>query len=491
MRETVRFLLGHETVELDRVDPTMTVLDWLRMGPRRTGTKEGCNEGDCGACTVVVARPENGRLAYRAVNACIQFVATLDGCQLLTVEDLKQADGSLHPVQRAIVELHGSQCGFCTPGFVMSMFAMTREADAAPGQEAIDDALAGNLCRCTGYAPIVRAAQRMFELEPRRDQIEVFAGETLARLEALRDQETLVVGERGRRFIAPATVETLAEVLLAEPEATVLAGSTDVGLWVTKQMRRLDTVVYLGRIAELQRIEETPDAVELGAMASHQDAMAALARHYPDMGELWRRFASVQIRNMGTVGGNIANGSPIGDGSPALIAAGATLHLRRGQECRTLPLENFFIAYGKQDRRASEFVERITVPKPEAGTRYRAYKISKRFDQDISAVMGAFLIRLGPDQRVAEARLAYGGMAAIPKRAANAEAALLGRPWTEATVEAAMQALSRDFQPITDMRATAAYRLKVARNLLMRLFVETTDDASLTRLVGDRSLAHV
>jgi xanthine dehydrogenase small subunit len=491
MRDRVRFLLGHRLVELDRVDPTMTVLDWLRTVEGRTGTKEGCNEGDCGACTVVVAKPEAGRLAYRAVNACIQFVATLDGCQLLTVEDLKRADGSLHPVQQAMVEAHGSQCGFCTPGFVMSMFAMTRDAGTAPGEAAIDDALAGNLCRCTGYAPIVRAAQRMFELEPRRDEIEAFAGETLARLEALRDEETLVVGDGKRRFIAPATLDALAEVLLAEPEATILAGSTDVGLWVTKQMRRLDPVVYLGRVAALQQIQETADGIELGAMVSHQDAMQVLARHYPDMGELWRRFASVQIRNAGTVGGNIANGSPIGDGSPALIAAGATLHLRRGDERRSLPLEDFFIAYGKQDRRPGEFVERIAVPKPAAGARFRAYKISKRYDQDISAVLGAFLIRQDEGGRIAEARLAYGGMAATPKRAANAEAALLGRSWTEATVEAAMQALARDFQPITDMRASAEYRLKVARNLLTRLFVETTDATSETRLVGDRSLAHV
>jgi xanthine dehydrogenase small subunit len=491
MRQKLRFLLGHDLVELDQVDPTMTMLDWLRLERRRTGTKEGCNEGDCGACTVVVARPQEGRLAYRAVNACIQFLATLDGCQLLTVEDLKGPDGALHPVQQAMVECHGSQCGFCTPGFVMAMWALTRTAETVPGEAAIDDALAGNLCRCTGYAPIVRAAQRMFELGARSDAIEAFAGETLARLEALQDDETLVVaGSGGRRFIAPASLDALAEILMQEPEATILAGSTDVGLWVTKQMRRLETVVHLGRVPALQRIEETADAIEIGAMATHEDAMPVLARHYPDMGEVWRRFASVQIRNAGTVGGNIANGSPIGDGSPALIAAGATLHLRHGQERRSLPLEDFFIAYGRQDRRPGELVERITVPKPAPGTRYRAYKVSKRFDQDISAVMGAFLLRL-EGERVVEARLAYGGMAATPRRAGNAEAALLGRPWSEDSVEAAMRALEHDFAPISDMRASAGYRLKVAKNLLRRLHVETTEPTSQTRLVGDRSLAHV
>ena len=489
MRDKVRFLLGHELVELDRVDPTQTVLDWLRLARRRTGTKEGCNEGDCGACTVVVAKPNGARLDYRAVNACIQFVATLDGCQLLTVEDLKGPGGRLHPVQQAMVDCHGSQCGFCTPGFVMSMFALTRTADALPGEEAIDDALAGNLCRCTGYAPIVRAVQQSFAADPRADAIEAAAEATLAQLNALTDDATLAVGDGDRRFIAPATVDALAEVLLAEPGATIVAGSTDVGLWVTKQMLRLDPVVYLGRVRELQRIEETADGVVIGAGVSHSDAMAVLAPLYPDLGEMWRRFASVQIRNAGTVGGNIANGSPIGDANPSLIAAGATLQLRRGSEGRSLPLEEFFIAYGKQDRRPGEFVESITVPRPAPGSRYRAYKISKRFDQDISAVMAAFQLRLDGD-RVAEARLAFGGMAATPKRAAHAEAAILGRPWTEATVEAGMAALGEDFQPISDMRASAGYRLAVARNLLRRLHVETTATAA-TRLVGERSLAHV
>ena len=490
-RGTLRFLLGHAPRELGVVDPTLTVLDWLRGEERRTGTKEGCNEGDCGACTVVVARPEGGRLAYRAVNACIQLLGTLDGCQLLTVEDLKGADGSLHPVQRAMVEEHGSQCGFCTPGFVMAMWALTREAGAAPGDAAIDDALAGNLCRCTGYAPIARAARRMFDMEPRQDAIAARAVETLARLEAWRDEATLVVGEGGRRFIAPATVDALADVLLAEPDATIVAGTTDVGLWVTKQLRRPDPLVYVGRVRELRRLEETADAVEIGAAVSHQEAMPVLARHYPDMGEVWRRFASVQIRNAGTVGGNVANGSPIGDGSPCLIAAGATLHLRRGGERRCLPVEDFFLAYGRQDRRPGELVERITVPKPAPGTLFRAYKVSKRFDQDISAVLGAFLVRLDARQRVAEARLAFGGMAATPKRAASAEEALLGRGWDEKAARDAVAALARDFQPIDDMRASAAYRLKVAGNLLRRFLIETTDVAAETRLAGDRELARV
>ena len=388
-----------------------------------------------------------------------------------------------------MVDCHGSHCGFCTPGFVMSMFALTRTAPSEPDEAAIDDALAGNLCRCTGYAPIVRAMQWAYAADARHDAIEVTAATTLKRLRALHDEETIEIGDGRRRFVAPATGDALADVLLAEPGATIVAGSTDVGLWVTKQMRRLDPVVYLGRVRELQRIEETSEAVRIGAGVSHSDAMEALAPHYPDLGEMWRRFASVQIRNAGTVGGNIANGSPIGDANPSLIATGATLQLRRGGERRSLPLEDFFVAYGKQDRRAGEFVESITVPKPAQGTRFRAYKISKRFDQDISAVMAAFRLRLN-EGRVADVRLAYGGMAATPKRAANAEAAILGQPWTETTVEAAVESLGDDFQPITDMRASAGYRLSVARNLLRRLHLETTGEVE-TRLVGDRSLAHV
>jgi xanthine dehydrogenase small subunit len=481
MRDRIRFLLGHAPRTLRAVDPTMTVLDYLRRVEGLTGTKEGCNEGDCGACTVVRVRPDGDGLRTEAVNACIQFVGTLDGCQLLTVEHLAGPDGALHPVQQAMVDYHGSQCGFCTPGFVMSLFALSRAGEAVPDDQAIDDALAGNLCRCTGYAPIARAAKAMYAADPGRDHIAARAAETLAALRALSDAEIVSVERDGRRFLAPATADQLAELLAAHPKATVVAGATDVGLWVNKDMRILDTVIYVGRVAELARVAETPEGIEIGAGASYSDAVAVLARHYPDMGEVIRRLGSVQIRNAGTIGGNIANGSPIGDSPPMLIAAGATLHLRQGKARRSLPLEDFFIDYGKQDRRPGEFVETVVVPKPASGTQFRAYKVSKRFDQDISAVLGAFQMRVA-DGAVAEARIAYGGMAATPKRARAAEAALVGAPWTEATVRAAMDALDRDFAPIDDWRASAAYRRLAARNLLMRLFVETTDPAAETRL---------
>jgi len=485
MRHTLRFLLGTELKALDTVDPTLTVLDWLRLSERRTGTKEGCAEGDCGACTVVVGRLIDGAIRYEAVNACIRFLATLDGCQLLTVEHLKRGDFTLHPVQQAMVDCHGSQCGFCTPGFVMSLYALWLNEDR-PDTQRINDALAGNLCRCTGYAPIIAAARRMYALPARPEDRPADAA---ALLQALQDDATLAIGRDGRRFYAPATLPALAALIDTEPDATLVAGATDVGLWVTKFQRVLPTVIYLGRVAALRRIEETSDAIEIGGGATYSEAEAALARLYPDFGELVRRLGAVQVRNVGTIGGNIANGSPIGDTPPALIALGATLVLRRGETQRRMPLEDFFLAYGKQDRRPGEIVEFVSIPKLPADTRFRAYKITKRFDQDISSVCGAFLVELA-ETRVTRIRLAYGGMAGTPKRAAKAEQALLGQAWSRERIEAARTALAEDFTPLDDWRASAAYRAQVAANLLLKFFIETSDPSAETRLVGDRSLAH-
>ena len=488
MRDTVRFLLGDELVEFPSCDPTRTVLDWLRLDRRRTGTKEGCAEGDCGACTIVVGRLDRGRLRYEAINACIRFLPTLDGCHVLTVEHLKQPDGGLHPVQRAMVASHGSQCGFCTPGIVMSLFALWLNEDGAETGR-IEDALAGNLCRCTGYEPIVAAGRQMWAMDERAsDRFLAGRDETARRLAALADDETIALGDGAGGFLAPASLSALAELVAAHPQATLVAGATDVGLWVTKGLKRLDPVIFLGRIEALRGISDEGDTLRFGAMASLTDVRVALTGLSPQLNELMRRFGSEQVRNAGTIGGNIANGSPIGDLPPALIALGAELVLTRsgshGLERRTIALEDFFLDYRKQDLRAGEFVEAVILRKPAQSLLLHASKISKRFDEDISAVCGVFALTLAPAGRIVEARLAYGGMAGTPKRARAAEAALLGRAWTEAAVAAAIAALDEDFQPLSDMRASAGYRLAVAGNLLRRFLIETREPATATRVCG-------
>jgi xanthine dehydrogenase small subunit len=393
--------------------------------------------------------------APRAMNACILFMPMLDGATLWTVESLAR-DGVLHPIQQALVEHHGSQCGFCTPGFVMSLFAY----QGGTSRREVSDALAGNLCRCTGYGPIIDVAQSvMREPAPR--------GELAA------DSEALGYEEGGRRFFAPRSIDELASLLERFPSATLIGGATDVGLWVTKQHRDLETLISVMNVTELRALRERADAIEIGAAVTYAEAYQTLARFHPDFGELVRRLGGVQVRNCATIGGNIANGSPIGDTPPALIAASATLVLRRGANERQMPLEDFFIDYGKQDRAPGEFVARVIVPKLPANARYAVYKVSKRFDQDISAVCSGLRVLLDGG-KVSDARLAFGGMAGTPKRAARAEAALVGVTWSEASVARAMDALALDFAPMTDQRGSAAYRLETARNLLKRFYLEST-----------------
>jgi len=470
MADPIRFFFRNAVHELTGVAPTQTILQHLREDLRCTGTKEGCAEGDCGACTVVVGSLENGELELKAVNSCIQFTPTLDGKALFTVEDLQLPDGRLHPVQQALVECHGSQCGFCTPGFAMSLWGMyLKQEGAVPSRCQIDDALSGNLCRCTGYRPIIDAAQRMVEL-PRADfDRAAVAGQLLA----LQRGAGSSYSYEGRSFHAPRTLDELVALRAAHPQALILAGSTDVGLWVTKQMRELNDILYLGNVAELKSVREEGNYLDIGAGVTLQDAYAAVCRHYPqELGELMQRFASLPIRNAGTLGGNVANGSPIGDSMPWLIALGARLVLRGANGTRELALEDFYLGYQQKDLQADEFVASLRVPLPQAGVRFRTYKLAKRFDQDISAVCAAFALTLDGDV-VKEARIAFGGMAATPKRAAAAEAVLTGRVWNEDALKEAMAALAQDYAPLSDMRASSSYRMKTAQNLLRRFWLET------------------
>jgi len=469
MAQGVRFVLDGKVRELVDVDPTLTVLRWLREVEHRCGTKEGCAEGDCGACTVVLGDLHEGEVRYRAVNACLLFVPALDGKALLTVESVA-GGGALHPVQRAMVECHASQCGFCTPGFVMSLVALY-ESEPTPSRQRLDDVLAGNLCRCTGYRPIVAAGRQAYEYgEPRR--LEDHKAEMAALLASIAREGTLSLEHEGRRFFAPRTLEALAELVAAHPGARLLAGGTDVALLVTKEHRALDTIISLTAIPELAAVAVSGTHVEIGGAATYTDAHAVLQRHHPDLGELIRRIGSVQIRNVGTLGGNVANASPIGDTLPALMALDASLVLLQGAARREVPVDGFFLGYRKTALRPGEIIERIRVPVRSADRQFRAYKVSKRFDQDISAVCGAFTIALA-EGRVRDVRLCYGGVAATPARARATERALVGRTWDDATVSSVLPVLDGELAPISDMRASASYRRLVARNLLRKLQLET------------------
>ena len=469
--QPIQFFHRGRLTTLAEASPTRSVLDWLREDARCTGTKEGCNEGDCGACTVVIgelAEPGDPTavrgLTLQTVNACIQFLPTLHGKALFTVEDLKSGD-NLHPVQQAMVDCHGSQCGFCTPGFVMSMWSAYDRGHACgarPGRQEMADELSGNLCRCTGYRPILDAGERMFDLP----KVDFDTASVVAALKKIPREG--VFHHAG--FHAPRTVDQLAALREAKPQATLLAGCTDIGLWVNKQFRELGEIVYLGDVAELKRIHTDGGALHIGAGASLEAAWHALAAEWPGLREMGLRFASPPIRNAGTMGGNVANGSPIGDSAPVLIALDARIVLRKGPRLREMPLAEFYVDYMKNRLEPGEFVQAMVVPHTAAEV--RAYKISKRFDCDISAVAAGMSIVLDGDT-VREVRLAFGGMAAIVKRAVQAEAALHGRPWSRESVEAAKAALVQDFKPLTDMRASAAYRMTAAQNLIERFWLET------------------
>ncbi len=496
--QIIQFLRGGQPVSLANVPPSRTLLEVLREDLGCTGTKEGCGEGDCGACTVVVGEDQGGRMVYRAVNSCIKLAHSINGQALWTVEDIAAADGTLHPAQEAMVQCHGSQCGFCTPGFVMSMFGMYQN-HVSKGQtitrELAQQDLSGNLCRCTGYRPIFDAAQQMAALP----------AATLDEADLLSKLKLLALASQGpgadSAYQSPRTLAELLAARAAHPGAQIVAGCTDVGLWVTKLHKQFDQVLDVTRVAELRRVEDYPQHIAIGAAVTLADGFAALVAGRPQLASFAARFAGLPVRNAGTLGGNVANGSPIGDSMPLLIALGASVVLMSVRGHREMPLENLYTGYRQNVMAADEVLAWIKVPKPAAGEPsaapgrpkqagapsggsaireatsvgaefLRAYKISKRYDDDISAV--CLVVNLYIEGgKVVKASIGAGGVAATPVRAAQTEAALTGQPWTLQTVQQAISTLRAEFSPISDMRASGAYRSEVLGNLLQRFWLES------------------
>nr|WP_315495339.1 xanthine dehydrogenase small subunit [uncultured Rhodoferax sp.] len=471
--QVLRFIRRGEIVTLPNVPPTRTLLEVLREDLHCTGTKEGCNEGDCGACTVVVGEEVNGKLQTKAVNSCIKMAHSLDGKALWTVEDIAADDGCLHPAQEAMVQCHGSQCGFCTPGFVMSLFGLYQQ-HAHAGQPITradaQHALSGNLCRCTGYRPILDAAQTMLGLPA----VPVDEAKTLSKLKLLAQIPRGLKADLAYKL--PTTLQGLLAARAKHPQAQIVAGCTDVGLWVNKMHMDFAQVLDVTQVAELRRVEQYPHHIAIGAAVTLTDAFAALVADRPQLGAFASRFAGLPVRNAGTLGGNVANGSPIGDSMPLLIALGANvvlMALRKGRmvHCE-LRLEDLYTGYRKNVMAPDEVLAWIKVPKAVANERSRIYKISKRFEDDISAVCLALNLHI-VDGKVAHASIGVGGVAATPVRAVKTQAALLGQAWTADTVMTAMATLRAEFSPISDMRASSAYRTEVLGNLLQRYWLES------------------
>jgi xanthine dehydrogenase small subunit len=468
---SIRFILNGEVCEEKLVSPSMTVLDYLREVRGLKGTKEGCAEGDCGACTIAVGHEEDGHTIVEATNACLMMVPQLEGKTVRTVEGISDVSGGLHPVQRALVEMHGAQCGFCTPGIVMALYA--HHQSGGPYElDAIHDTLAGNLCRCTGYRPIVDAAQNLANIPAER------GNDTT--LSASGSPETYEAN--GNRFHTPRSLDRLLSLRADFPDASLLGGGTDLGILASKDRHHFPDIIWTGCVPELQRIERGKTAVTIGAAVTYTSALPIIDELYPSFAALIRRIGSRQIRNLGTLGGNICNASPIGDTPPCLIALEAVFIARSRNGVREIKADAFFIDYRKTALTEGEVLEAIRLPLPADDQIFRAYKISKRFDQDISAVIGAYALTIR-NGSIEKARVAYGGMAATPLRASGCEGVLQGAMWSEETAIAASNALKTDFNPITDFRASADYRRKVAANLIHRLFSETSAPHQTTEIM--------
>ena len=463
----VQFIYENKLIELENPDPNQTILNFIRDELKKTGTKEGCAEGGCGACTIVLGELENKKIKYKAINSCISFTPTLHGKQLIVVENLVSQDGSYHPVQEAMAKYHASQCGFCTPGFVMSIFAMSKNKKNNNNDD-IKDAISGNLCRCTGYRPIIDAAKNIKKTY--FDEFYKNSQKTINLLKKIHSK-SIIIENKNKKYFAPKTIEELKKVIQKNPDSDFLSGGTDLSLKVTKDRQEIKKIINLNNIKELNFIKTKNNEIIFGSTTPLIQVEKFILKYYPDFNNILRRYGSVQIRNVGTIGGNIATASPIGDTLPLLLSLNAKIIIQTKKGNKQIFLNNFFIKYRKTKLKKGEFIKSIIIPIYK-NHNFKAYKISKRFDDDISSVCASFNLKI-KNQRIQDVAIAYGGMAEIPKRAKNCENFLKNSKFSEDIFEKAKDLLKRDFNPISDMRASKQYRLEVAENLLIKFFIET------------------
>ena len=456
-------------MEIQDIDPNETLLNYIREKLNKTGTKEGCAEGGCGACTVVLGYLKNNKIFYQSVNACIVFLPTIHGKQLIIVEDLVSKDGSLHPVQKSMVNFHGSQCGFCTPGFVMSLFSMYKNFPSF-NKKIIKNSIAGNLCRCTGYQPIINAAKSLNN-KNKVDQFYQTKNETIKLLKIInKKNNSLTINRTDKKYFAPQTINELKILLKKYPKSKILSGGTDLSLIVTKERKTINSIIYINSIKELNYIKKNNKYIEIGATTPLIEFESEIIKYYPDFKDILERYGSVQIRNVATIAGNIATASPIGDTLPLLLALNAKIVISNSKNDKILYLKDFFINYRKTKLKNGQFIKLIKIPLLQNNI-FKAYKISKRIDDDISAVCASFNLNI-KNNIIVSISIAYGGMAAIPKKALQCEKSLLNKDLSEKNINIAQKFLEKDFNPIDDMRASSQYRMKIAKNLLFKCFQE-------------------
>jgi len=462
----IKFILNDKVHEIHNPDPNETILNYIRLRLKKTGTKEGCAEGGCGACTVVIGELEKNNIVYKAINSCIAFIPSLEGKQLLVIEDLMLKNGSLHPVQSAMVNYHGSQCGFCTPGFVMSLFSMYKN-NTSYDEKTIEQSISGNLCRCTGYRPIIDAAKSLNN--SKSDQFKKNKRKTIVLLKKIRSK-SISINNQNIKYFAPKTVSELKKTIKRYPNFNFLSGGTDMSLIVTKQKKNLENIIYLNSIDELNYIKKYDKYIEVGAITPLIKFELFIKKYYSDFNMILKRYGSVQIRNVATMAGNIATASPIGDSLPLLLSLDASIAIESFNTKTILPLKNFFISYRKTKLKKGQFISSIRIPIFKKNI-FKAYKISKRIDDDISSVCASFNLTI-VNKKIRNIKIAYGGMAPIPKRAIYCEKMLLNSNFSEDIILKAQKSLEKDFQPINDMRASKDYRMEIAKNLLMKCFTE-------------------